>query len=724
MPGGVIVQARATTTVNAGGGTLTVVPSGTTVGVLTDSSNSTYINGNGAAGSVVELGGVTASWPGGGRQIAAWRLNITISGDTAGGANTTTNYVEAQVKNGTGTLVPLYMAIGNHDGIQTFTSDWYSHPFDMSLPGFINYGVNLTQADITAMNHCIRTDLFGGNPVRVYEIWLDIDYTDIPVAPTSVTPSNGSTVTTDIPFLTAMLPDAYSASGHPGVKGEWNLATDAGFSANLRDIVSVDEYFLGTGGLTQQQTPLASQLFQGTWYVRGRALDRYLTQGAWSPTNSFVVAHQPSVSSMTPTGDKTSKYNASTTFSWVFTDPSPVDSQTAYQVIVERNDTGASVADTGKVVSTNQLATISIGTTYKDAPLRWKARVWDSDDVVSAYSSNNLFRISDLPVVAITTPVTTATSPAPTVAWTFTASGGRTQASYRVVVTKDAPGYVTPVFDSGLQLGAATSYLIPTPVMVLGTVYQVQLYTVDSVGLQSTTSGIVTATWIPPATPTSAASVITTYNTVGYVNLTWNATIRDTNFYSWRVYRRLNGTTTQQLIYESTNTTTASYRDYMAASGATYQYKIVQVANRFSTLLESADTWLGAVTPVADHYWLVCPGDNSLSVQLLMVTSDSFSDPYEKEMLHIIGRGRKMDVGDRLGYDGSIAAQVRGNASIPARLLRLALENLTATKAALYLRNPFGDVWQVGTGDMQFSRMAGVGTLEYFDVTIPYTQVA
>jgi hypothetical protein len=41
----------------------------------------------------------------------------------------------------------------------------------------------------------------------------------------------------------------------------------------------------------------------------------------------------------------------------------------------------------------------------------------------------------------------------------------------------------------------------------------------------------------------------------------------------------------------------------------------------------------------------------------------------------------------------------------------------------VYLRNPFGDVWLVSLGDVQVDRVAGVGTNEFSDITVPYREV-
>jgi hypothetical protein len=41
----------------------------------------------------------------------------------------------------------------------------------------------------------------------------------------------------------------------------------------------------------------------------------------------------------------------------------------------------------------------------------------------------------------------------------------------------------------------------------------------------------------------------------------------------------------------------------------------------------------------------------------------------------------------------------------------------------LYMRTPFGDMYKVYVDDLQVSRIAGVGTSEFCDVTLQYMEV-
>lgn len=584
--------------------------------------------------------------------------------------------------------------------------------------------------------------ILGGNDNRnqggtehllvLFETATDKIFAHTVAAPTqtgtpTLTPAAGATVTTDLPTLTRSIAPT-------GTKVQWNLAEDAGFTVNAKTIDEPSSDY--SSGTHSEVVPTASQLRQALWHMRSRLVDLIGQTSAYIATQTFTVAHVPSAAPTSPTGDVTKDYLAGTqTFDWAFSDTSPVDVQTAYQIIVERNSDGVSVVDTGKVLAagvtfnaqggtTAGRGTAAIGAGFKDVTLRWKVRVWDSDDVVSAYSSYGLFRVSDKPTVVVTAPAEagTATSPAPQITWTFTASGGRTQASYRVVITRTSDAAV--IYDSGTQAGSVLSHQIPTPVLVNTVAYSVAVTVNDSVGLSNTDSNAFTATWTPPAVPTGAAATAAPYEANGYNTISWTNTPRDADFFGWRIYRRVNGDTSSgELIFDTTTAGTNSFNDWTAQSGVAYQYNVVQVANRFGALVESNASWLAAITGTSTYYWLIHPDDDTKNFRLYLVVSDDYSEQYESETLNLIGRGRKVDYGTRYGYTGTLVCQVYNTPTLTARQAKAQIEAMKAELRELFLRNPFGDIWQVSLGDLAVSRIAGVGASEFVTLTIPYAEV-
>lgn len=540
-----------------------------------------------------------------------------------------------------------------------------------------------------------------------------------PPVPTVLTPAASATVTTDVPTL-GMTLGASTVTGAT-VRGEWLLATDSGFTANLRTVTEPAGESRTSGATTEAVTAGASELFQTTWFMKGRELDSNGLYGTYSASQSFTVAHAPSANPTAPVGQATVPYNATIGFTWTFSDPSPTDSQTAYQVIVERDSDGLQLWDSGKVTSTIPSATwTGITAPYKDVLLRWRVRVYDSDDVVSAYSANQQFYARDAPVVAITYPTAVGgiLSPQPTVTWTFTASGGRTQSQYNVLITSGG----TTVYDSGWVLSSATSHDIGTPILAYGVSYITTVSVRDSVGLSGSTSVTATASWTPPDNPTLTVDV-TPYDTSGYIGLSWPQN-RDAQFINYQIWRRPTGTTAWTLVatVTSTSPTTYSFQDYYAPN-TPLDYAVTQTAIRYGVNVASVQSVVTAV-PNGSHYWLICYDNTALSVKLGQVVDDGWSDQWEQQEIQLIGRGRRVERGTHFGKAGSLTAKVRDVTGMTARQVRLNLEAMKAAGTLCYLRTPFGDVFKVVTGEMGIARESGVGTNEYFQLTLPYMEVS
>lgn len=217
----------------------------------------------------------------------------------------------------------------------------------------------------------------------------------------------------------------------------------------------------------------------------------------------------------------------------------------------------------------------------------------------------------------------------------------------------------------------------------------------------------------------------TNYDTLGYVEITWNDNDRDASWYAWRVYRRQAGVA---LLIGETLVDQASYefRDYLADSGATVEYTVVQVADRFGTYVESAYVWSDPVVPTSTDYWLVVSNDGAdwqSNTRLHLVRADAFDDEYEESTHKLAGRGRQKEYGTYFGKSGEISCQLFDGATT-ARAQRLALEALKARQIDVYLRTPFGDIWLIATGSLRFERDAGVGTREHGGLSFTYEEVA
>lgn len=547
-----------------------------------------------------------------------------------------------------------------------------------------------------------------------------------------LSPNAGSIWNTDRPPLRAIV-EPHPVPGFLS-KVQWDFATDAGYTANLRSVIEPDSAFR-TAGATLMEMPPAQELFQGQWYIRARAIDQAGTAGPWllsasSFGNYATITHPPSTAGHVPSGGRS---YINFICSWAFSDTSPSDVQTAYQVIIERDSDGFQIADSGKVVSPNQFySSPSVTSTYFDVLLRWRVRVWDSDDVAGPWSANQQGYMRNYPVLAITYPLTTVTSPAPTVTWTL--SLGRTQSAFRVVAlpipfTTLQPGS-TPldpdkVYDSG-WVSSSLLYHQIAPVLESGKSYRIAVWARDTFNIPANANVVaykdISATWIPPDTPAAVASSAS-YDTLGYITVTWPQN-RDGSFSSYQVYRREVGTTEWTLVGTTVDIlpTTYVYKDWTAPANKTYEYAVTQIALRYTALVESTPVAINSVSTAGSAYWIISTEDETLNARL-NVNSDSYSEQWEQETIDLLGRGRRVERGTRWGMAGSITANVYGNELKTAREIRQGLEAMKSGAVDVWLRNPFGDVWRVALGDLQIDRVAGVGTNEYFSMTVEYTEV-
>lgn len=564
------------------------------------------------------------------------------------------------------------------------------------------------------------------------------------VAPKNVTPSAGASVNTNVPTLSALLDmDVNNPQGR--VKVRWVLATNSGFTLNVRTIDEPDSAYrlisnTSSGVATTTATavvPTASALFTSTWYVKAAYVSESGQVGTFSAGTSFSVGHPPSAVGLSPSGDEFLKYvdvagNTVVNFAWKFSDPSPTDSQSSYQIVVENATTGASVVNTGKIASTVNNANVNIPSSAKDIALRWRVTVWDVDDAPATFPSQyQTFFVGDPPTVVTNAPAEASTinTAAPTITYTPTIPGFRTIQSFRIVVTQDLATDVV-AHDSGwlpVAVGGPYSYTLPTAVLLNTSDYYVDVYIRDSKNLEGTDRNTFHTSWTAPAAPSFTATNVF-YDSLGYVKVTWTNASVDVDWLSWRLYRRTYNATGPTygpwilLIQDEVDQANYEYHDWLAGSDQGYQYAVVQVADRFGSAIESAYT-PSIVTPSTDKYWMIHPLDESFNLPVY-VNAESFKEEYEEETYHILGRGRHVDYGDRLGYSGSLTLHLRDRTGYTARLQRQDLEELKREQTPVYLRNPFGDIWLVNLTEIGTERISGVGKHEAANVTVGYEEVA
>lgn len=728
-------------------------------------------------------------------------------------------------------------------------------------------------------------------PRELRAVWEDVLN-----APTILSPASSSIVGTNTPALRASY---QGTQAYPNVYGriQYQLATDSAFTTNVRTMEDANARYESLPSsvrtFTYQMVRTNNPLFTGTWYMRARMMDDLGESSAWSSTVSFSVSHPPVTLPIRPTPGTTLKYgDGNVIFNWKFTDPEPGNTQGAYQILVERQDDGTVVVDTGKVTSSSSTATVAIDPAFKDVPLQWRVCTWDNEDGQGAFSDPIQFFVADPPTATLTSPTQgqVVTTALPVFAWNFAAGGARTQRAFRITVYDVTTSPAVPVAESGWQFSTNSTYMFPAKILNNNKIYTVALQVQDSSGLYSdlntslnfkngvSNSGFETNTsgWSVFADSTQARSTLyvkrgfnslelttgaganprtesnvwdvtpgeqvrawawaldpigtqalairfnwldengvyqstsaATAGTVlapgvwtlveavdtapagsgkvdarlevvgtpgtGYktywdevyasgalaplvtfvsdwieppivvptltvdpfkIKVAWTDALKDSDFVSWRVYRRYmkpamsdfdldNTANTWVLVYETDDqSANLEFYDYLAPLNKQVDYAVVQMVDRFGSLIESFITSWATTTQVGNRYYFIpeVPIGMIASFEASGVVSDSFQSEVEQEDIHVVGRGRQVQVGDDMGYTGSLGIHLWNGAT--ARRDREFLELLASGRTGgVYLKSPFGDVLHVKLKPISVDRQAGRGTDDIVNITVPYLEV-
>lgn len=561
-----------------------------------------------------------------------------------------------------------------------------------------------------------------------------------PLTPLNLVPLDGATVTSSNFFAAATLrPWALRQ------KLQFEFASDVSFTVNAHT-AETDWRNPGAASVAAGLPRLPS----GDCYVRVRSIEEGSGDASpWSSINQITISHGGNALLLTPGYGASLPWDSgSVAFDWEFRDNSPYDTQTAYRLLVETNDSDStyanlklvyatygglasvnddyddiansggtsSLVDTGKVTSTATTATLTLPNPARNELVRWSVQTWDDDDTTSGFTSYHPLFVGDLPVITITAPGSTTDTPDPVVSWTYTSAAGHAQERYRVRVLNNTTGQL--IFDSGTQTGADTSYYFPQPVFSNGDQALLVVDVISSIGMQQTDTQVVDPLWTAPPNP-SITIVASNFDSFGRVDLEWLGAPQDPTFVEWRVYRRPDWEADWALL----GTTQDFYFiDHGAPPLSTVEYSVTQVGVAYGVQVES-QLFPVSIDLNSRVYLLKSQIEPGLALLLENVTGDDFSDEYEVEVMDIIGAGRKSEVGTNWGKKGSLKVQFR-NFGVEGRAAA-DYDMLTEIKDAgdaCWLRIPFRDTLLVSLGDIGVSRISGV-VEELTDVTIEYTEI-
>ena len=554
-----------------------------------------------------------------------------------------------------------------------------------------------------------------------------VNFSTLDGTPAIVTPSNGA-VSSALGYLSA----TYSSVGLYGAS-RLDVEVSKGAETYTRslDIAAV------SGDNQYTVTDNSLYLGVGTWNIRARVYNEdQADYTVWSPTTTMLQSHTPTAQVVSPIGGQVLKYQAVTPLVLGFVDPAgSYDKITAYQFVLEVASSGVVIYDSTKTAiagaygNSQVNTTVAIAVGYKNIQLRWRAKVWDNSDTPSAWTGYSLFTPAAEPNITISAPATGSTvlTGAPTLTWSSVFSLGATQASATAVITTSPGGQV--VFSQSV-VGAIFSVTPGSVVLTNTSSYVLTVTVTDSNGIVGVKTSNFSTSY---ASPNSIAYEIdpSGINDSGFVNVSWLSATPDGTFSSWKVYRRLFGSSSWELLASISNVNTREYRDYLVLAGTSYIYSVTQVAVRSLAYVESPVGYRDdggtptvenrAMVPSITSYWIVDSVDNTQSIKLPGVVSDNSTLEFEDASYTIIGRGRHVDYGDELGYSGTLESHIRNPETTSS--VRTAVEELRRRRRTYYLRTPGGRLFKVALGDVTWNPLAGAGTFDMGDLSIPYLEV-
>lgn len=349
---------------------------------------------------------------------------------------------------------------------------------------------------------------------------------------------------------------------------------------------------------------------------------------------------------------------------------------------------------------------------------KWRTYFVDSKSATGATSSYQVFRSGQAPTVTITGPTngSNIATTRPTITWTFTGQNGKTQSKYRVTAYRTATS--TLVYDSGTQIGTATSFTIPTGYLQKNTeFYDLKVVGYDTDLIPSNTSSVNVQLMLnaPPSVEGFSATVLEDRSSI-YLN--WDASTLGSAFVTYVIYRRRVGEDDWGMIGTAKPESNTQFTDYYAGQSVQYEYRVTVVKSVTNEPdIESPDSDI-ATAALDSDVWFVVGRDRADShIFELPVVDESHSRPVQQEVFEPLGTNRKTVArGFVLGYEGSMDITWTPEEKFTAEAQ---VDYLLYDAGPHILKNPFGDVYEVtfGTPDGKY------GPVGVQDMTLTWIEV-
>jgi hypothetical protein len=349
------------------------------------------------------------------------------------------------------------------------------------------------------------------------------------------------------------------------------------------------------------------------WGTRRNAQNNRLDTMTQTGAGTFTISHQQTLITANPinprwdtaitlatnagsaivTGGLVANVSSTLPLDWIFIDPDPSDSQSAYAISRQigvgtlsywQASTSTWVAAEVQNVSTT--SSITLATAWgagTDANHTYKVKVWDQANLPSGYSDGLVITPSVVVNPTITAPanasaVTTAST---TMAWTVAE-----ETKFRVLLERNTGAWFT-VSDATVT-STVLSYELPN--LANGGSYRVTLYTANNEGLWTAgTTNTFTVSYTPPNTPTltfPALDPMYNYIIAGQIANPGGGISVTTN----DVERRENSDDSTIMSLETGVAVNGIFYDARIKSGVLYQYRITAYGSNSSAVTTS---WIG-----------------------------------------------------------------------------------------------------------------------------------
>lgn len=438
-----------------------------------------------------------------------------------------------------------------------------------------------------------------------------------------------------------------------------------------------------------------------TYYWTARYVEDLGPTGGYAALRAFSLNVPPNApTNRTPASGGVVADTLTPEFKATFSDPDLAqhgDVPTVFEVEVYQNSDSALMhvlrATTGLVAGENAITRSTEGSPLVyETEYKWRTRFMDRFGVPGTWSSYSVVKPSESPVVAITSPVSTISSPSFNVVWTFTSSGGKVQNRFRVKITRDSDSVL--IYDSGTTFSSVQSHTIPAGYLVNSTDYTITVEAHDTDGLSSgEVTGAITSAWAAPdAIQGFSVSALTE---TSEMLLRWDvSSLPSSDFSYYQIYRREPGDAEWTRYATVTNQQVTEYSDYYAGHSVTYEYKVTvwkKVVGDVDVESPSSEVPYAVLDPDS---WFVIGADRDPShIFELPVESETHSEPIQQEVFEPLGSRRKSIVrGKVLGAEGTVQVQWTDDERVTAQVY---LRYLADMAGPHILKSPFGDVWLV-----------------------------